>query len=69
MTLPFRQNPQMKQNMSKIIKEKLEQGIIEPCESGEWSSPAFLISKRETNSFRLVVDYRKLNAYTILNNL
>lgn len=51
--------------MQKIIEEYERDGIIEKCQS-PYNSPAFLIPKKddlgEKSDFRLVVDYKKLNA-------
>ena len=62
--LPYRQSPQMREQMDKIIQNHLRQGIIEPTTSGEWASRAFLV-KKPGGGYRMVADYRDLNAQTI----
>ncbi len=67
---PYRQSPQMRQEMNKIIQEQIRQGIIEESKDSPWSSPALLVAKKahgkgQDKSYRLVIDYRALNACTI----
>ena len=62
--LPYRQSPQMRQEMDKIIQNHLRQGIIEPTTSGEWASRAFLF-KKQGGGYRMVANYRDRNAQTI----
>jgi hypothetical protein len=50
----------------KIINELLEQGVIRASRS-PYASPAFLISK-SGGDFRMVVDYRKVNAKVIFDS-
>ena len=61
--LPYRMPPAKREEMRKVVQEQLEQGIIEPTSTGEWSSPAFLV-KKSSGGYRLVVDYRHLNNVT-----
>ena len=43
--------------------EFIEGGWLEPCHS-EWASPCFVVPKKVAGEWRLVVDYRGLNAQT-----
>lgn len=58
----------MKNEVEKQIKELLEQGIIRQSES-PYNSPVWIVPKKLDSSnekkYRMVVDYRKLNAVTI----
>lgn len=51
-----------RREMNNQVKELVEKGIVEPSKS-PWGAPALLVEKSD-GSFRLVVDYRKLNAVT-----
>jgi hypothetical protein len=57
-----------KEEVRKQIKEMLEQDIIQPSAS-PWSSPIWIVPKKKDASnktkYRIVIDYRKLNAKTI----
>jgi hypothetical protein len=61
-SMPYRCPFALREEMQKILKNYLEQEIIEPCLS-PWASPALLVKKKDA-SWRLVIDYRKLNAVT-----
>ena len=61
---PYRLAPAMREEMEKIIDGQLQQDLIEEAHSGAWASPALLV-KKGSGGFRLVVDYRGLNAKTI----
>ena len=52
-----------KEAMKKILREFIERGWLEPCHS-EWASPCFVPPKKVAGEWRLVVDYRGLNAQT-----
>ena len=52
-----------KEAMEKIILEFIERGWRKPCHS-EWASPCFVVPKKMAGEWRLVVDYRGLNAQT-----
>lgn len=52
--------------MDNIIQEHVKNGIMEPT-SSPWAAPVLLV-KKKNNTFRLVCDYRKLNAATISDN-
>ena len=60
---PYRQAPKKRDEMSRAVEEQLRQGVIEPTDTGEWSSPAFLVPKSDGTS-RVVIDYRRLNLCT-----
>ena len=67
---PLRMAPPMRRELEKVIDEQISKGIIEPASDGPWASPAFLVPKPrkssdETIKYRLVSDYRVLNAATI----
>ena len=49
--------------MKKLLMEFIERGWIEPSNS-EWTSPAFIVRKKEKGEPRWVVDYRGLNEQT-----
>ena len=50
--------------MNNIITSLVEEGKIEKGVS-PWSSPAFPVAKKDKGTYRLVVDYRLLNAATV----
>ncbi|KAF4649219.1 hypothetical protein FOZ61_001618, partial [Perkinsus olseni] len=60
---PYRMNPIAAKNTNKLVKELLDEGVIEETTS-PWASPAFVVPKRD-GSGRLVVDYRKWNKITV----
>ena len=67
---PLRMAPPMRRELEKVIDEQMSKGIIEPAGDGPWASPAFLVPKPRKSSdepikYRLVSDYRVLNAATI----
>ena len=55
----------LRQEMKKIIDENLKSGLLEPI-SSPWAAPVLLVRKA-SGKWRLVCDYRKLNAVTISN--
>lgn len=59
---PYRVPYHHEQEMKKIIQELADNNIIEISES-EFASPAILVKKKD-ESFRMCVDYRKLNEIT-----
>lgn len=61
---PYHASPIKRQALAEIIKEQLRQDVIEPSSLGDWNAPAFHVNKSTAGSYRLVVDYRKLNACT-----
>ena len=52
-----------KEAMTKILREFIERGWLEPCRS-EWASPCFMVPKKMAGDWRLVVDHRGLKAQT-----
>ena len=50
--------------MNKIVVQQIKQGLIEVTDGGAWASPCLLV-KKASRGFRLVVNYRALNAATI----
>ena len=65
---PYRLAPHMRDAMGKILKDQVEKGLIEESTEGAWASPALLV-KKSSGDFRLVIDYRGLNAALIPQNL
>ena len=59
----FAPRGERKEAMEKIIREFIGRGRLEPCHS-EWASPCFVVPKKVAGEWRLVVDYRGLNAQT-----
>ena len=49
--------------MQRTLRELINGGWLEPCHS-EWDSRCFAVSKKVAGEWRLVVDYRGLNAQT-----
>lgn len=62
---PYRYSHFLKLELEKIIEELLRNSIIQPS-SSPYASPALLVKKKD-GSWRLCVDYRKLNSLTIKN--
>ncbi|GFW09977.1 retrovirus-related Pol polyprotein from transposon 17.6 [Trichonephila clavipes] len=60
---PYRMNPSKKEILKQEIDRLLSEDIIEECES-PYASPVVLIPK-PNGTFRLCIDYRKLNEITI----
>jgi hypothetical protein len=52
--------------LKKMVNELLEQGVVRPSRS-PYASPAFLVPKNG-GGFRLIVDYRKVNAKVIFDS-
>lgn len=64
----YRMGPSHEKEIRRQVTELLEDGIISHSSSA-WSSPLLLVSKKSDTpgeiAYRMVVDYRKLNAITI----
>jgi hypothetical protein len=63
---PFRCAPPKLAIFKEVINELLEQGVIRVSKS-LYASPAFLVPKRG-GGYRMVVDYRKVNAKVIFDS-
>lgn len=68
MAQPIKQRPRRvpqskREEVSKVIKEMEDQGIIEPSIS-PWASPIVLVKKKNGET-RFCIDYRKLNDVTV----
>ena len=59
---PRRLGPEKDNEVQRQVDELRQKGLVEPANSA-WSSPVVLVKKKD-NSWRLCVDYRKLNAVT-----
>jgi hypothetical protein len=62
----FRRTPEEKEQLRKHTQELLHDGIVRPSDS-PWSATVLLISKKDTNEKRIVLDYRGLNGVTRLS--
>ena len=60
---PYRYSSLQKDAIDEMLKEMLQQGIIQ-CSSSPYASPIVLVKKKD-GSWRLYVDYRGLNNQTV----
>jgi hypothetical protein len=65
MSRPYRVPHKQKDEMEAQIRELLASKVIRPSQS-PYASPAILVRKKD-GTWRLCVDYRKLNALTVKN--
>ncbi|GJY01083.1 putative reverse transcriptase domain-containing protein [Tanacetum coccineum] len=62
---PYRLAPSELKELSDQLKELLEKGFIRPS-SSPWGAPVLFVKKKD-GSFRMCIDYRKLNKLTVKN--
>ena len=62
---PYRMAPAEMAELKKQLEELLDKGFIRPSVS-PWEAPVLFVKKKD-GSFRLCIDYRKLNRVTIKN--
>ncbi|CEP07122.1 hypothetical protein [Parasitella parasitica] len=59
---PYRMSPEESVHLKKELDKYMNLGIIRPSNS-PWASPIILV-KKKNNDYRLVINYKKLNAIT-----
>nr|GEZ13029.1 putative reverse transcriptase domain-containing protein [Tanacetum cinerariifolium] len=62
---PYRLAPSGMKDLSEKLKELSDKGVIRPS-SSPWGAPVLFV-KRKDESFRMCIDYRKLNKLTVKN--
>ncbi|GJY76337.1 putative nucleotidyltransferase, ribonuclease H [Tanacetum coccineum] len=62
---PYRLAPSEMQELSNQLQELADRGFIRPSTS-PWGAPVLFVKKKD-GSFRLCIDYRKLNKLTVKN--
>ena len=60
---PYKLSFEEQKYAADYVQTLIKEGQIQPSKS-PWSSPAFLVPKKVPGTFRMVVDYRKLNDAT-----
>jgi hypothetical protein len=64
-TRPYRLSHKQKNTMEELVLNLLKNNIIRPSVN-PYSSPAILVKKKD-GTWRLYIDYRKLNSVTVKN--
>jgi RNase H-like domain found in reverse transcriptase/Reverse transcriptase (RNA-dependent DNA polymerase)/Integrase zinc binding domain/Integrase core domain len=59
---PYKIKESMKEPLENIITQYLHQGIIEEAKNSSYNNPLIILRKKDSNNFRIVSDFRKLNA-------
>ncbi|GKA21141.1 putative reverse transcriptase domain-containing protein [Tanacetum coccineum] len=62
---PYRLAPSEMKELAKQLQELSDKGFIRP-NSSPWGAPVFFVKKKD-RSFRMCIDYRKLNKLTVKN--
>nr|GEV77265.1 putative reverse transcriptase domain-containing protein [Tanacetum cinerariifolium] len=62
---PYRLAPSEMKELAKQVQELSEKGFIRPS-SSPWGAPVLFVKKKD-GSFRMCIDYRKLNKLTVKN--
>ncbi|GJS72988.1 putative reverse transcriptase domain-containing protein [Tanacetum coccineum] len=62
---PYRLAPSESEELSEQLKELQDKGFIRPS-SSPWGAPVLFVKKKD-GSFRMCIDYRELNKFTIKN--
>nr|GFA82748.1 putative reverse transcriptase domain-containing protein [Tanacetum cinerariifolium] len=62
---PYRLAPSEMQELSNQLQDLIDRGFIRPSTS-PWGAPVLFVKKKD-KSFRMCIDYRKLNKLTIKN--
>ncbi|GJS22847.1 putative reverse transcriptase domain-containing protein [Tanacetum coccineum] len=62
---PYRLAPSEMRKLSVQLQELLEKGFIRPS-SSPWGAPVLFVKKKD-GSFRMCIDYRELNKFTVKN--
>jgi hypothetical protein len=62
----YRMGPKQKEAFDDMTEQLIAQDVIENSLS-PWAAPCFLVAKKCGKTFRVVVDYRRLNALTDLD--
>ena len=63
-SFPYKTSPEIKEEISRQVKELLDLGIIYENDDCQWCSPIVMCRKADGVSWRMAVDYRKINAVT-----
>ena len=61
---PFQVVGERRDALTKLIQQLEKEGKVERGMSA-WCSPAFPVAKKNPGEYRLVIDYRRLNAATV----